>query len=320
MVLLVDMPTLFALQDLELFESLFSVFPRVAIAQSILLEIQRNAVHRLFNLMRARFSGLAQILTAYIDQILQPASANSTDEDLTRDTMLGEDVKSLLSDKRFILYSDDAFFRIYATEDEQVTSSFCTLDLLRIIDELELLPVHTSSRVACFPSYATQHNHSENTSWHATNDIGIRSCRPLLSFVAAGANSSALFGHPASPAPENLKIWKSIEETLGNIASRVVERCNNIRSDSANPESTSIISDTATRPRRSSTGQGLAKSSQSPLTALSTWRRLTGQDENESASLSIRELVSIDHGPMIPRCKARLEFGAMGLRRHAVAG
>lgn len=140
---LVDMPTLFVLQDLELFESLFSVFPRVAIAQSTLLEIQRNAVHSLFNLMRARFSGLAQILTAYIDQILQPASANSTDEGLTRDTMLGEDVKSLLSDKRFILYSDDAFFRIYATEDEQVTSSFCTLDLLRIIDELELLPVRT---------------------------------------------------------------------------------------------------------------------------------------------------------------------------------
>jgi len=140
---LLDMPTLFVIQDLELFKLLFEVFSQVAIAQSTLFEIQRSAVHSLFNPMRARFSGLAQILTSYIGQIVQPASTNPSDERITRDIMLGEDVKSLLRDKRFILYSDDAFFRIYATQDEQVTSSFCTLDLLRIADELELLPVRT---------------------------------------------------------------------------------------------------------------------------------------------------------------------------------
>lgn len=140
---LLDMPTLFVIQDLELFEILFLIFSQVAIVQSTLLEIQRSASHSIFNPLRARFSSLAQILTSYIGKIVQPASANPRDERVTRDTVLGEDVKSLLSGGRFILYSDDAFFRIYATQDEQVTSSLCTLDLLRIADELELLPVRT---------------------------------------------------------------------------------------------------------------------------------------------------------------------------------
>ncbi|WP_429301102.1 DUF4365 domain-containing protein [Paraburkholderia sp. GAS199] len=143
MVPLLDLPTLFVIQDLELFGPLFLIFQRVAIAQSTLLEIQRNVVQSPFNLMHARFSSLTKVLTTNIDQILQPASPRPPDEFISRDGRLGEDVKALLSDKRFVLYSDDAFFRLYATEDEQGASGLCTLDLLRIIDELELLPVNT---------------------------------------------------------------------------------------------------------------------------------------------------------------------------------
>ncbi|MDY0961471.1 DUF4365 domain-containing protein [Massilia sp. CFBP9026] len=132
---LLDMITLFVIKDLKLFDVLFSVFPRIAVTQNTLLELQRLATPMVGSWARAQCQELIEILKFNIRKIIQPIPNKNKSRDL--DLAGVEDIDGILSDQRFVLYSDDGVVRSYFSNESKC--DMCTLDLLRIAEELKVL-------------------------------------------------------------------------------------------------------------------------------------------------------------------------------------
>ncbi|WP_083417785.1 DUF4365 domain-containing protein [Burkholderia contaminans] len=142
---LLDLSALFIIQDLGLFGILFSVFPKIAISQALLLEIRRSASPIYGSLAQPRFATLLQELQRRFDFIQQPVSNLPVNQAGPRAHLLSDDMKLLVAEGRFVAYFDDAYLRTYATNATDTNAGFCTLDLLAIADQKRLL---TPQRVA----------------------------------------------------------------------------------------------------------------------------------------------------------------------------
>lgn len=136
---LLDLTALFVLQDLQLFDVLFKVFPAVAISQALLLEIQERASPLSSSWAQARYAALVKELNQRFDKIQQPVSSMPGGETGPRAHLLSQDMSLLAQDDRYFVYSDDAAMRIFASGAEAASRSLCTLDLLTRADELGLL-------------------------------------------------------------------------------------------------------------------------------------------------------------------------------------
>ncbi|MEM5345798.1 DUF4365 domain-containing protein [Paraburkholderia azotifigens] len=136
---LLDLTALFVVQDLQLFDVLFEVFPTVAISQALLLEIQERASPLSNSWAQVRYAALVRELNQRFDKIQQPISSMPAGETGPKAHLLSQDMSLLAKDDRYFVYSDDAAMRIFATGSEPTSRSFCTLDLLARADELGLL-------------------------------------------------------------------------------------------------------------------------------------------------------------------------------------
>ncbi|WP_082055264.1 DUF4365 domain-containing protein [Cupriavidus basilensis] len=152
---LLDLTALFVLQDLELFDVLFEIFPVIAISQATLLEIQQSASPITGSFVRQRYTKLIEELKRRFEKIQQPVNHTPAEESGPIGRLLTEDTRSLAQLGRYWIYSDDALLRIYATESEETAArGLCTLDLLAIADEMGLMtPQQVSEKLGLLCSW-----------------------------------------------------------------------------------------------------------------------------------------------------------------------
>jgi len=143
---LIDLVSLLVLNDLELFPVLFELFPRVAISQGTLMALQKYSEPLSGSLAQAKCQQVINQLKYQLPKILQPSAP--IPEELERSWAGDEEgVKILASDGRFMLYSDDALFRIYAEIPPQFPSPICTLDLIEAAEYQDLIPAQEAARL-----------------------------------------------------------------------------------------------------------------------------------------------------------------------------
>ncbi|MBB5417073.1 DUF4365 domain-containing protein [Paraburkholderia atlantica] len=136
---LLDLTALFVIQDLGLFDVLFQVFPKIAVSQALLMEIQERASLLSNSWAQGRYASLVQELNRRFEQIQQPMSSLPAGETGPKAHLLSQDMSLLLKDQRYFIYSDDAALRLFALGVPDLSAGFCTLDLLARADELGLL-------------------------------------------------------------------------------------------------------------------------------------------------------------------------------------
>lgn len=146
---LLDLITLFVLVDLDIFDKLFQQFPRIAIGQGTLAELW--ALCQFFSgcPFRSKCLDLQSKLKSRMAQIYQPIARVGEDDD-TEDAngpVSYREIKMLLAEKGFILYSDDVIFRVWCLGDQGPKRSISTLDLIEALEERELLDRASAAKI-----------------------------------------------------------------------------------------------------------------------------------------------------------------------------
>jgi hypothetical protein len=137
---LLDLTALLVLYDLELLDKVFSIFPTIAIGQRTLIEINQLISPMIGSLVRDRCVELQTALKRHLARIMQPVA--SLDEEEVREELLSsEEIKWLALHKGYLVYSDDALFRMYCDAPGK-PASICTLDLLHALDEGGHMPAN----------------------------------------------------------------------------------------------------------------------------------------------------------------------------------
>lgn len=151
---LLDLTALFVLQDLDLLDVLFEVFPVIAVSQAMLLEIQRCASPIVGSLAQPRFARLVEALKHRFQNIQQPVSQDPVGDNGSMGRMLSDEVRGITKTGRYWVYSDDAFFRVYSTNSDDAARSLCTLDLLSVADEMgRMTPQQVSEKIGLLCSW-----------------------------------------------------------------------------------------------------------------------------------------------------------------------
>ena len=140
----IDLITLLVLKDLKLFQVLFSLFPKIAIGQETMRELQWLAQPLAGSWARQSCLDVIASLKAHFHQIIQPVSSESHGEEF-REGKSSEEVKKLVIQKNYMLYSDDAVFRAYVGVPSEPVCAMCTLDLMHAAEAKVLM---TAEQVA----------------------------------------------------------------------------------------------------------------------------------------------------------------------------
>jgi len=146
---LLDLITLFVLVDLDLFDKLFEQFPKIAIGQGTLAELW--TLCQVFSgcAFRDKCLDLQSRLKARMTQIIQPiASVDEADEtEDANEPVSYREIKKLLAEKGFMLYSDDVIFRVWCLNDQGAKRSMSTLDLIEALEQRELLDRASAAKI-----------------------------------------------------------------------------------------------------------------------------------------------------------------------------
>jgi tetratricopeptide (TPR) repeat protein len=145
---LLDMISLFVIHDLELFNVIFRLFPKIAIGQATLIELQHFLSPIYGSPLRQKCMEIKLELKNHFEQIIQPTADLHENENVLAD-QASEEVKLLAREGRFMVYSDDVFFRSYCELPTGAPPSICTLDVLSALEEMgELSPSEVASKIA----------------------------------------------------------------------------------------------------------------------------------------------------------------------------
>lgn len=136
---LLDLTALLILKDLNLFDVAFEIFPTIAVSQATLLELQRFAMPVTGTPARQQCLDLVAELKARLPNLRQPSNIDSFSESSPDDKLAADEIVALARKGQYMLFSDDAFFRIYANLPAGCPPCMCTLDLLAAADEAGLL-------------------------------------------------------------------------------------------------------------------------------------------------------------------------------------
>jgi hypothetical protein len=133
---LFDLLTLFVVKDLELFETIFSLFPRIAVGQRTLLELQRLAQPMSGSWAQKQCVELIQKLQENFQHIVQPTIRGLKKFE---EQQPYEEVTELAKSGKFMLYSDDALYRLFAEVPKEAPPAICTLDIFAAAEAKSLL-------------------------------------------------------------------------------------------------------------------------------------------------------------------------------------
>jgi tetratricopeptide (TPR) repeat protein len=152
---LLDLLTLMVVADLDLIDAMFKLFPRIAIGKATLLELQTLLSPMSGSPFRSKLLSLQATLKERFQNIEQP-SAEPSGENLSVKWRLNceEIVEIIKTTNRYMVYSDDVLFRIYANPPTNNPPSICTLDLLYALDEAGILSAkEVANRIATLCSW-----------------------------------------------------------------------------------------------------------------------------------------------------------------------
>lgn len=192
---LLDMTTLQVVHDLEIFDLLFRLFPRIAIGQRTLLELAQLCSPMTGSFVRDKCLSIQRVLKSYVAQIVQPlASFEETSRRKQFEPL--EEIKQLSQLPEYTIYSDDALFRIYCCVPTGA-KAFCTLDILAALDEGGWLTPHAvAEKLAKLSMWHVGLAVTERYQLAALPDA-LGACRDVHSGVAALRSwwvSNAIFG------------------------------------------------------------------------------------------------------------------------------
>jgi len=128
---LLDLVSLIVIDDLDLWEVLFKVFSRIAVAKSTLVELQNLCVEMFGLGFSANAKNIVEKLRGRVNSILQPGAIRTRAIGERTDLMENiDEVLLLVSTKQFICFSDDVCIRSCISSKVNGEVSICTYDLL----------------------------------------------------------------------------------------------------------------------------------------------------------------------------------------------
>jgi len=134
---LLDLTTLLVLLDLDLFEPLFTFFPRIAVGQETLAELMRLSHIFSGSPWREKSLGLQRHLRDRISQVIQPHVV--IEQEGSHRLRSSEELRRLSADPQFLLYADDYLFRFWCGGEGGPPRGMCTLDLLTALEDAGVL-------------------------------------------------------------------------------------------------------------------------------------------------------------------------------------
>ena len=141
---LLDLTALLVTHDLGLFELLFKIFPKIAIAQATVLELAKLATPLAGGGMQEKCATLLRNLRANFERIQQPHAVKPAERTYLH--WASEEIKSIVKRGEFQLYSDDLFIRIYCREGCADPSDVCTLDIISALVDLGAISIREAAQ------------------------------------------------------------------------------------------------------------------------------------------------------------------------------
>lgn len=138
---IIDLTTLLVIRDLGILDLIFRLFPSVAIGQATLNQLSQFIAPMAGSFMREDCLAIQNTLKSNLHQIIQPWIEVPGDDNNRIHDLPTEELKALTPQGKFALYSDDAIYRVYCEIPETAPPSFCTLDVLKALEEKGLLSV-----------------------------------------------------------------------------------------------------------------------------------------------------------------------------------
>lgn len=192
---LLDMTALQVIYDLEIFDLLFRLYPRIAIGQRTLVELAQLCSPMTGSFVRDKCLAIQGVLKSYVAQIVQPL-ANFDERPRRTQFEPLEEIKQLSQLPEYMIYSDDALFRNYCSVPTGV-KAVCTLDVLAALDKGGwLTPQAVSEKLAKLCMWHVGLAVTERYQLAALPDA-LGACRDVPSGVAALRSwwvSNAIFG------------------------------------------------------------------------------------------------------------------------------
>ncbi|QKE37572.1 DUF4365 domain-containing protein [Ferrovum myxofaciens] len=141
---LLDFTSLLVVHDLGLFDKLFEFFPKIAVGKATLIELQHLLSPMSGSPYRMECESLLAALKSKFEQIEQPSAEPPEEDGFAKARWASQEVIEIAkADSRFMIYSDDALFRIYASDGATGSLSICTLDFLHGADEMGIMDAQT---------------------------------------------------------------------------------------------------------------------------------------------------------------------------------
>lgn len=136
---LLDLTTLLILNDLDLFDCVFKIFPRIAIGKATLIELQQLLSPMSGSIFRTKCIRLQENLKAHFNEIEQPSFTLHTENNASAERVCSEEITEIIKQRDYMVYSDDALIRVYVNPPKDNPPSICTLDLLIAADNARIL-------------------------------------------------------------------------------------------------------------------------------------------------------------------------------------
>jgi len=130
---LLDLPTLLLLEDLGLLGKVITLFGRIAVPKFVIAELTSlsHPFSGTFNI--ALIDRVLERLKNYLSQVIQPGNLSEamfSGGPIAKTNELLEICKT----GDYLLYSDDAVFRMYLAHETPKTTSICSLDVLQALE------------------------------------------------------------------------------------------------------------------------------------------------------------------------------------------
>lgn len=151
---ILDLTALLVIHDLDLFDPLFTIFPRIAIGKATLLQIQQLLSPMSGSPFHQKCRALQEQLKLRFQQIEQPSVDVPDEYSFRIDHWFFEEIAEVVKTRRYMLYTDDAIFRDYVDPPPDNPPSICTLDFMLAADQAKILsPRLVAEKIALLCSW-----------------------------------------------------------------------------------------------------------------------------------------------------------------------
>jgi tetratricopeptide (TPR) repeat protein len=150
---LLDMVALLVIHDLDIFDELFRIFNRIAVAQGTLLELANYLLPFSGSVYAEKCREIQGMLGRRFSDIDQPR-ASSLNNDNTIISIAAEEIQVLSGGDQYVTYSDDYVFRVYCSGGKPDRVGVSTLDVLYALAELGMCsPSQVAQKIALLCSW-----------------------------------------------------------------------------------------------------------------------------------------------------------------------